>query len=58
MANFIPQIDYTSRDYDSIREDLVNLIHLYAPQWTTRDPAEFGIIILEMFTYLGDIINY
>lgn len=58
MANFIPQIDYTSRDYDSIREDLVNLIPLYAPQWTTRDPADFGIILLEMFSYLGDLLNY
>jgi hypothetical protein len=58
MANFIPQIDYTSRDYDSIREDLVNLIPLYAPQWTTRDPADFGIVLLEMFSYIGDLLNY
>lgn len=58
MANFIPQIDYTSRDYDSIREDLVNLIPSYAPQWTTRDPADFGIILLEMFAYIGDLLNY
>lgn len=58
MANFIPQVDYTSRDYDSIREDLVNLIPLYAPQWTSRDPADFGIVLLEMFSYLGDLLNY
>lgn len=58
MANFIPQIDYTSRDYDSIREDLINLIPSYAPQWTTRDPADFGIVLLEMFAYIGDLINY
>ena len=58
MANFIPQIDYTSRDYDSIREDLINLIPLYAPQWTSRDPADFGIILLEMFSYIGDLLNY
>lgn len=58
MANFIPQIDYTSRDYDSIREDLINLIPSYAPQWTTRDPADFGIVLLEMFAYIGDLLNY
>jgi hypothetical protein len=58
MANFVPQIDYTSRDYDSIREDMVNLIPLYAPQWTSRDQADFGIILLEMFSYMGDLLNY
>ena len=58
MANFIPQVDYTSRDYASIREDLINLIPLYAPQWTSRDSADFGIILLEMFSYMGDLLNY
>ena len=58
MANFVPQIDYTSRDYASIREDLLNLIPLYAPQWTSRDSADFGIILLEMFAYMGDLLNY
>jgi uncharacterized phage protein gp47/JayE len=58
MANFIPQVDYTSRDYASIREDLINLIPLYAPDWTSRDPADFGIILIEMFSYMGDLLNY
>lgn len=58
MANFVPQVDYTSRDYDSIREDMINLIPLYAPQWTSRDEADFGIILLEMFSYMGDLLNY
>lgn len=58
MANFIPQVDYTSRDYASIREDLINLIPLYAPNWTSRDSADFGIILLEMFAYMGDLLNY
>lgn len=58
MANFIPQVDYTSRDYASIREDLINLIPLYAPEWTSRDPADFGIILIELFSYMGDLLNY
>jgi len=58
MANFVPQVDYTSRDYASIREDLINLIPLYAPDWVSRDPADFGIILLEMFSYMGDLLNY
>lgn len=58
MANFVPQVDYTSRDYASIREDLINLIPLYAPQWVSRDPADFGIILIELFSYMGDLLNY
>jgi hypothetical protein len=56
--NYIPSIDYTSRDYASIRQDLVNLIPTFVPNWTTRDPSDFGIAILEMFAYMGDVLNY
>jgi hypothetical protein len=56
--NYIPQVDYTSRDYASIREDLIDLIPEYAPLWTNRDPADFGMTILETFAYMGDILNY
>jgi hypothetical protein len=57
-SNFIPQVDYTSRDYTSLRADLVDLIPYYAPLWTNRDPADFGMTILETFAYMGDILNY
>jgi hypothetical protein len=56
--NFVPQVDYTSRDYSSIRQDLIDLIPEYAPQWTNRDPADFGMTLLEGFAYMGDLLNY
>jgi hypothetical protein len=56
--NFVPQVSYTSRDYTSIREDLLELIPLYAPEWTSRNPADFGIVLLELFAYVGDLLNY
>ena len=56
--NYIPQVDYTSRDYSSIREDLIELIPYYAPQWTNRDPADFGMTLLELFSYIGDGLHY
>ena len=55
---YIPQIDYTSRDYASIREDLYNLIPIFAPQWTSRDPSDIGIAILEMFAHMSDVLHY
>jgi hypothetical protein len=57
-TNYIPQVDYTSRDYSSIRQDLIDLIPEFTPTWTNRDPADFGMAILELFSYMGDILNY
>jgi uncharacterized phage protein gp47/JayE len=54
---YVPQVDYTSRDYASIRDDLISLIPNYAPTWTNRDPADFGMTMLELFSYMGDEIN-
>lgn len=56
--NYIPQVDYTSRDYATIREELIALIPYFAPQWTNRDPADFGMTLIELFSYLGDQLNY
>ena len=56
--NYVPQIDYTSRDYLSIRDDLINLIPTFAPDWTNRDESDFGIAILQMFAYMGDLMSY
>jgi len=37
---------------------MTSLIPNIAPYWTNRDPADFGIALLELFAYMGDIINY
>ena len=56
--NYVPQVDYTSRDYLSIRDDMLALIPLFAPQWTNRDPADFGIALVQMFASMGDNQSY
>jgi hypothetical protein len=56
--NYVPQIDYTSRDFTAIRNDLISLIPTFSPTWTSRDPADFGITLIELFSYMGDILNY
>ena len=55
---YVPQIDYTSRDFTAIRDDLISLIPNFAPQWTSRDATDFGIVLLELFSYVGDSLNY
>jgi len=56
--NYVPQVDYTSKDYTSIKEDLIDLIPSFVPSWTNRDPADFGMALIELFSYMGDILNY
>jgi hypothetical protein len=56
-------IDYTSRDYYSIREDLVNLVKQRVNQsssrkWSGDDPSDFGVALIEAFAYVGDLTNY
>jgi len=55
---YIPQVDYTSRDYTSLRDDMISLIPDYAPKWTNREPSDFGMTMLELFAYMGDLLNY
>lgn len=54
MAN----IDYTSRDYASLREDLITVVKERIPTWSATDPADVGLAIVEAFAYLGDITSY
>lgn len=64
-ANEIPvSIDYTSRDFYSLRNDLITRIqaNVNVPNsgvtWSANDPADFGVALVEAFAYMGDIVNY
>ena len=54
-----PSIDYTSRDFNSIKNDLVNYAKRYYPD-TFRDfnEAGFGALMLDTVSYVGDILSY
>ena len=51
-------LDYTSRDYYSIREQLIARIQDRIPEWTATNPADFGIALVEAFAYMGDLMSY
>lgn len=51
-------VDYTSRDFASIRTDLLNLIPTFVPDWTSRSENDFGVVLLELWSYVGDLCNY
>jgi uncharacterized phage protein gp47/JayE len=54
----LPQFDYTSRDYSSIREDLFDRATVTIPEWTARDPGDFGVLMVELLAYVGDVLHY
>ena len=57
MANkFTPPIDYTSRDFDSIKKSLINYAKKYYPN-TSNDfnDASFGALMLDMISYIGEV---
>lgn len=52
-------IDYTSRDFSSIRKDLVEYAKRYYPD-TFRDfsEASFGSLMIDTVSYVGDILSF
>lgn len=58
MADPIPPIDYSSRDWVSIRADLINAKKNRIPEWTSESPNDFGIVLIELFAYMGDMLSF
>ena len=53
------QIDYTSRDFESIKADLIKVINYRTNnQWDLTDPSDLGSILIEAFAYMGDMMSY
>ncbi|MFJ4739064.1 baseplate J/gp47 family protein [Streptomyces sp. NPDC088775] len=54
----VTQIDYTSRDFTGYRDSLLQYATQILPEWTSRSPADFGVVMVELFAYMGDIISF
>ena len=54
-----PPINYTSRDFNSIRRDLIEYAKRYYPN-TFKDfnEAGFGSLMLDSVSYIGDILSF
>jgi hypothetical protein len=49
-----PVLDYLNRDYTGLRGMLLDRLSVTAPAWTDRNPADVGVMLVELFAYLGD----
>lgn len=51
-------VDYTTKDFDSIRARLFQLIRSVFPAWTDESVANFGNILVELFAFVGDVLTF
>jgi hypothetical protein len=52
------RIDYTNKDYASLRAGLLELAREKLPEWTDHSPNDLGVVLLELFATMGDILLY
>jgi hypothetical protein len=58
MANNV-KVNYLSKDYNSIRRDLVNFLKAYFPeQWQDFNVASPGMAMLELNAYIADQLSF
>ncbi|MBZ4015665.1 putative baseplate assembly protein [Streptomyces purpurogeneiscleroticus] len=53
-----PVIDYTARDYETLRQLVLDRLRLTTPDWVERNPADLGMTLVEMLAYTADQISY
>lgn len=51
-------LSYTSRDFESIKADLINAIPNLTNIWTSREEADPGIVLITLMAALGDNLSF
>jgi hypothetical protein len=51
-------LDYTNKDYASLRAALLKLASEKLPEWTDQSPNDLGVMLLELVAYMGDSLFY
>lgn len=57
MAILPTSLDYTDKDFDALKARLEKLIRSVFPTWTDFNVANFGVILLESFCFMGDVLT-
>lgn len=51
-------IDLGSRDYETIRADLLARASKVLPEWSDRDPSDFGMLFIDLWASQADVLHY
>jgi predicted phage baseplate assembly protein len=52
------QASYLARDYEGLRQLILDRFAATMPAWTERHIADIGITLVELFAYVGDDLSY
>jgi len=52
------KLDYTNRDYASIRADILARASVIMPEWTSRESSDYGMMLVDLWAYLADNMHY
>jgi hypothetical protein len=53
-----PDLNYLAKDYASFRQLMLDRIAVLFPQWKERNPADLGIVLVELLAYVADYLSY
>lgn len=51
-------IDYTARDFQSLTDAMLSYASTAFPEWVPGSEGDFGVLLVELMAYMGDINNY
>lgn len=51
-------IDYTSKDWTSLVQSMLAYAGQAMPDWNTGSEGDFGVMMIELFAYMGDILSF
>ena len=54
----VPAIDYTSKDFEGFKASLLDYASRQFPEWQSRSEGDFGVVLVELLSYMGDILSY
>jgi hypothetical protein len=52
------EFDYLAKDYQSFRQLALDRMAVTMPQWTETNPADLGVVLVELLAYAGDQLSY
>ena len=51
-------ISYSNKDYESLRQELLSRVPQLTDRWTDFNESDLGVVLLEMFCGVGDMLAY
>ena len=51
-------IDYNSKDYESFRNTLLQLVSKKLPDWNSKSESDTRMVLLDIFSYVADELSY